>query len=105
MTMLALYMNQDKRGVVGEAGRTMEEFVVLTDEHGGVHVPPRHLYDAVAARRTHLRKVLTRMLERKNEGLNGLEPTSGRPGELDIFLKNLGPWRFRVALGDRFRNV
>jgi hypothetical protein len=57
----------------------MEEFVVLTDEHGGVHVLPHHLYeeieqatrapsDAVEDRRAHLRNVLAEMPERQNEG-------------------------------------
>jgi hypothetical protein len=74
-----LHINQDKGVVVDETGRTMEEFVVLTDEHGGVHVLPRHLYDdiqlatrelhsAVEARRAHLRDVLAKMPERKDEG-------------------------------------
>jgi hypothetical protein len=74
-----LHINQDKGVVVDEAGRTMEEFVVLTDEHGGVHVLPRHLYEeiqqatheltnAVEDRRAHLQNVLAKMPERKNEG-------------------------------------
>jgi hypothetical protein len=72
-------INQDKQAVVDEAGRPMEEFVVLTDEHGGVHLLPRHFYEeirqateqlvnAVEDRRTYLRKVKAEMPEEKNEG-------------------------------------
>lgn len=79
-----LHINQDKNVVVDEAGRTVDDFVVLTDEHGGVHVLPRHLYeeirqatrdltDAVEDRRAQLRDVLKDMPERTNEGdLTGL---------------------------------
>jgi mRNA-degrading endonuclease toxin of MazEF toxin-antitoxin module len=74
-----LQINQDKQAVVDEAGAPMEEFVVLTDEHGGVHLLPRHFYEevqretqqikqAVADRRTYLRNVRAKMPEEKTEG-------------------------------------
>ena len=86
-----LRINQDKGVVVDEAGHAMEEYVVLNDEHGGVHVLPRHLYEdiqmatrelhkAVEDRRAHLRDVLAKMPERNNEG----EP-SNLTGEVRAF--------------------
>lgn len=74
-----LHVDQDKHVVVDETGRARDEFVVLTDEHGGVHVLPRHLYEeirqatrdltvAVADRRAQLQRVLASMPERQNEG-------------------------------------
>jgi hypothetical protein len=79
-----LRINQDKQAVVDEVGRPMEEFVVLTDEHGGVHLLPRDFYEeiqkatqelvnAVDDRRAHLRNVKAKLPEGKNEGdLSGL---------------------------------
>lgn len=74
-----LQINQANQAVVDEAGTPMEEFVVLTDEHGGVHLLPRHFYEeirretekltaAVEDRRTYLRNVKAKMPEEKNEG-------------------------------------
>ena len=60
------------------------KFVVLQDEHGGVHLLPRHFYEeiqqataelksAVEDRREYLRKLKAEMPEEKNEGdLSGL---------------------------------
>jgi hypothetical protein len=33
-----------KSQLVVEGGHPMDEFVVLQDEHGGVHLLPRHFY-------------------------------------------------------------
>lgn len=73
-----------KSQLVVESGHTGEEFVVLQDEHGGVHLLPRHFYaeiqqatdelkNAVEDRRAYLRKLKAEMPEEKNEGdLSGL---------------------------------
>ncbi|BBX94780.1 hypothetical protein [Mycobacterium lacus] len=73
-----------KSQLVVEVGHPMEEFVVLQDEHGGVHLLPRHFYaeiqqatqeiaGAVEDRRAYLRKLKAEMPEEKNEGdLSGL---------------------------------
>ncbi|OMB93224.1 hypothetical protein A5732_16875 [Mycobacterium colombiense] len=73
-----------KSQLVVQGGHPMEEFVVLQDEHGGVHLLPRHFYDeiqqateelktAVADRRAYLSKLKAEMPEEKNEGdLSGL---------------------------------
>lgn len=73
-----------KSQLVVQGGHPMEEFVVLQDEHGGVHLLPRHFYaeiqqatqeltSAVEDRRAYLRKLKAEMPEEKNEGdLSGL---------------------------------
>jgi hypothetical protein len=73
-----------KSQLVVEGGHPMEEFVVLQDEHGGVHLLPRHFYaeiqqateglaSAVEDRRAYLRKLKAGMPEEKNDGdLSGL---------------------------------
>ncbi|BDB45382.1 MULTISPECIES: hypothetical protein [Mycobacterium] len=73
-----------KSQLVVQGGHPMEEFVVLQDEHGGVHLLPRHFYEeiqqatgelksAVEDRREYLRKLKAEMPEQKNEGdLSGL---------------------------------
>lgn len=76
-------VNQKSQLVV-DGGHPMEEFVVLQDEHGGVHLLPRHFYveiqqatqalaGAVEDRRAYLRKLKAEMPEETTEGdLSGL---------------------------------
>ncbi len=69
----------NKSQLVVEGGQPMEEFVVLQDEHGGVHLLPRHFYaeiqqeteklaGAVDERRAYLSKLRQEMVDQKDEG-------------------------------------
>ncbi|UGT91605.1 hypothetical protein [Mycobacterium ostraviense] len=69
----------DNSQLVVEGGHPAEEFVMLKDEHGGIHLIPAHLYEeireetrqltlAVDKRREYLRAVRAKMAHKADEG-------------------------------------
>lgn len=69
----------DNSQLVVEGGHPAEEFVMLKDEHGGIHLIPAHLYEeireetrqltlAVDKRREYLRAVRAKMPHKTDKG-------------------------------------